>query len=77
MVFMILLALEMELSCVYMVIRDENIMYISSACCYCRKITHSFISFLFHVPATLKDYTVLSCALMQEVWPVKIYATFG
>ena len=42
----------------------------------CRKITHSVISFLFHVPATLKDDTVLSCTLMQEVWTVKIYATF-
>ena len=41
-----------------------------------RKIKHSFISPLFHVPATLKDGTVLSCALMQEVWTVKIYATF-
>ena len=41
-----------------------------------KKIKHSFISFLFHVPATLKDDTVLSCALMQEVWAVKIYATF-
>ena len=27
----------------------------------CRKIKHSFISFLFHVPATLKDDTVFSC----------------
>ena len=26
-----------------------------------RKIKHSFISFLFHVPATLKDDTVFSC----------------
>ena len=42
----------------------------------CRKIKHSFISFIFHVPATLKDITVFSCALMQEVWAVKIYATF-
>ena len=42
----------------------------------CRKIKHSFVSFLFHVPATLKDGTVLSCALTQEVWTVKIYATF-
>ena len=42
----------------------------------CRKIKHSFISFLFHVPATLKDSTVLSFALMQEVWTVKTYATF-
>ena len=42
----------------------------------CRKIKHSFISFLFHVPATLKDETVLSGALMQDVWAVKIYATF-
>ena len=42
----------------------------------CRKIEHSFISFLFHVFATLKDDTVLSCALMQEVWAAKIYATF-
>ena len=42
----------------------------------CRKIKHSFISFLFHVPATLKDDTVFPCALMQEVWAVKIYATF-
>ena len=42
----------------------------------CRKIKHSFISFLFHVPATLIDDTVFSCALMQEVWAVKIYATF-
>ena len=36
-----------------------------------RKIKHSFISFPFYVPATLKDDTVLSCALMQEVWAVK------
>ena len=42
----------------------------------CGKIKHSFISFLFHVPATLKDDTVLTCALMQEAWAVKIYATF-
>ena len=42
----------------------------------CRKIKHSFISFLFHVPSKLKDDTVLSCPFMQEVWPVKIYATF-
>ena len=42
----------------------------------CRKIKHSFILFLFHVPATLKDDTIFSFALMQEVWPVKIYATF-
>ena len=42
----------------------------------CKKIKHSFISFLFHVPATLKDDTVLSSAFMQEVWAVKIYATF-
>ena len=27
----------------------------------CRKIKHSFISFLFHGPATLKDDTVFSC----------------
>ena len=27
----------------------------------CRKIKHSFISFLFHVPATVKDDTVFSC----------------
>ena len=27
----------------------------------CRKVKHSFISFLFHVPATLKDDTVFSC----------------
>ena len=39
----------------------------------CRKIKHSFISFLFHVPATLKD---VSSLVMQEVWAVKIYATF-
>ena len=42
----------------------------------CRKIKHNFISFLFHVPDTLKDDTVLSRALTQEVWAVKIYATF-
>ena len=42
----------------------------------CRKVKHSFISVLFHVPTTLKDDTVYSCALMQEVWAVKIYATF-
>ena len=42
----------------------------------CRKIKHSFISFLFHVPATLKGNTVLCCALMEEVWAVKIDATF-
>ena len=42
----------------------------------CRKTKHSFISFLFHVPATLKDDTVFSCALIQEVWAVKIYAIF-
>ena len=42
----------------------------------CRKIKHSFISFLFHVPATLKDDTAFSCALNQEVWVMKIYSTF-
>ena len=42
----------------------------------CRKIEHSFISFLFHVLATLKDDTVFSCALLQEAWVVKTYATF-
>ena len=31
-----------------------------------KKIKHSFISFLFHVPATLKDDTVLSCALIAR-----------
>ena len=41
----------------------------------CRKIKYIFISFLFHVPATLKDDTVFSCALIQEVWAVKIYVT--
>ena len=41
-----------------------------------RRIKHSFISFLFHLPATLKDDTVFSCALMQGIWAVKMYATF-
>ena len=39
---------------------------------FCGKIKHSFVSFLFHVSPTLKDGTVFSCALMQEVLAVKI-----
>ena len=43
----------------------------------CRKIKHSFISFLFHVPATLKDDTVFSCdARSMGCERVKIYGTF-
>ena len=42
----------------------------------CRKIKHSFTSFLFRVPTKLKGGTVLCCALMLEIWAVKIYATF-
>ena len=48
----------------------------------CKKIKHSFISFLFHVPATLKDHdgqTSLSSLVlfpMQEALAVKIYAAF-
>ena len=53
-------------------------MYILPLAAIPRKIKYSLISFQFHVPTTLQDDTVFSCALMEEVWAVihKIYKTF-